>query len=146
MSPSNVPRRPKSFNYWSVHGESDVVDYALVLAHMQAVSISKLFAILIAAAMLFAPFAMQSGAMAAMPSDHHSQMTEKGHCEGQSGTDDDSKPADKPCCAAMCTAVAVPAPGLGTERIFAPLPAHPLAANFYQGFLSEIATPPPRLA
>ncbi|MDQ3143285.1 MAG: hypothetical protein M3Q57_00180 [Pseudomonadota bacterium] len=109
-------------------------------------SISKLFAILIAAAMLFAPFAMQGPAMAAMPSDHHGQMMVEGHCEEPTGTEKDSKPADKPCCAAMCSAAAIPAPGLYAKRVFAPLPATPLAANFYQGFLGEIATPPPRVA
>ncbi len=56
------------------------------------VSISKLFATLIAIAMIFAPFAMQRGsAMAAMP-EHHSQMTENGHCGEQpaKGTDSNS--------------------------------------------------------
>lgn len=111
------------------------------------VSLSKLFAILIAAAMLFAPFAMQSGsAMAAMPSDHHGQMTGKDHCEGQPATDKDAEAASSPCCAAMCAAVAIPAPRLDADQVFTPLPATPLAASHYRSVLGEIATPPPRLA
>ena len=87
-----------------------------------AVSVSKLFAILVAAAMLFAPFAMQSGsAMAAMPSDHHGQTMEKGHCGGQPAKDKSGKSAEQACCAAMCTAaVAVASVAVIEPHFFEP--------------------------
>lgn len=112
-----------------------------------AVSISKLFAILIAAAMLFAPFAVQSGAaMAAMPSDHHAQMMGKGHCEGMPATDGDSKPADMLCCAAMCAAMAV-APVSPTDPAdVSHSVERPSLKQSLHGFLAKLPTPPPRLA
>ena len=110
-----------------------------------AVSLSKLFAILIAAAMLFAPFAMQSGmAMAAMPSDHHTQMMENGHCEGQPA-DEDSKGAEKPCCAAMCTAIAVATSSPAQPAAFARSVEQPSLNRSLHGFLAKLPTPPPRL-
>jgi Ni/Co efflux regulator RcnB len=107
----------------------------------------KLLAILIAAAMLFAPFAMQSGAaMAAMASDHHAKMVDKGHCDRQPAGDEDSKRADKPCCAAMCAAVAV-TPIAPVEPIaHASSVDRPTAAQFQRGFLAKLPTPPPRVA
>ena len=108
---------------------------------------SKLFAILIAAAMLFAPFAMQSGsAMAAMPTDHHSQLTSTTHCEGQPATDKDSKSADKPCCAAMCAAVAIATGSSVEPAVFARAVERPALEQFRHGILAKLPTPPPRLA
>ena len=112
-----------------------------------AVSISKLFAILIAAAMLFAPFAMQSGAaMASMPSDQHAQMMGKGHCEGQPGTDKTGKSAEMACCPAMCAAVAVVISSPGEPASFARSVERPSLAQFQPGFEAKLPTPPPRLA
>ena len=111
-----------------------------------AVSLSKLFAIVIAAAMLFAPFAMQSGmAMAAMPSDHHAQMMEKGHCDGQPA-DRDSKGADMPCCAAMCAAIAVATSAPVEPAAFSRSVEHSSLKQSLHGFLAKLPTPPPRLA
>ena len=105
----------------------------------------SLFAILIAAAMLFAPFGMQS-AMAATPADHLSQMSSNDHCDGKPARDQDHKSADKPCCTAMCMAVAVePAAGvepLGFERTV----ARPSLAEHPHSYLAELPTPPPRRA
>jgi hypothetical protein len=111
------------------------------------VSISKLLAILIAAAMLFAPFAMQSGsAMAAMASDHHGQTMGTGHCEGQPATNQDSKSADMPCCAAMCAAIAI-APVSPLDPVaFARPVDRPTLEQFRHGFVAKLPTPPPRLA
>ncbi len=108
---------------------------------------SKLFAILIAAAMLFAPFAMQSGsAMASMPSDHHAQMMGKDHCEGQPAEDKDSKSADEPCCAAMCAAVAIATGSPIGPAVFARAVERPTLEQFRHGILAKLPTPPPRLA
>ena len=111
-----------------------------------AVSLSKLFAILIAAAMLFAPFAMQSGmATAARPSDHHAQMMEQGHCEGQPA-DKDSKGAEKLCCAAMCTAIAVATSAPLEPAAFSRSVKRPSLKQSLHSFLVKLPTPPPRLA
>ncbi|MBA3677271.1 MAG: hypothetical protein H0W74_07690 [Sphingosinicella sp.] len=110
-------------------------------------SLRPVFAILIAFAMLFAPFAMQTGgAMAAMPSGHHGAVMENGHCVGQPDDRMADKGVDKSCCIAMCAAIAI-----------APVsPAQPLAftisvgrsapEQFRHGYFAELATPPPRLA
>ena len=114
---------------------------------MPPVRMSKLFAILIAAAMLFAPFAMQSGsAMAAMPSNHHAQTMSEDHCEGQLAKDKDSKSADKPSCAAMCAAVAIATGSLVEPAVFAPAVERPALERFPHGILAKLPTPPPRLA
>lgn len=114
---------------------------------MPGVRMSKFFAILIAAAMLFAPLVMQRGsAMAAMPSDHRGQMAGTDHCEGQPTNDKDSKSADKPCCAAMCAAVAV-APASPADPIaYARLTERPALKLSLHSFVAKLPTPPPRLA
>ena len=111
-----------------------------------SVSISKLFAILIAAAMLFAPFATQSGmAMAEMPADHHTQIMGEGHCEGMPATGD-SRSADMPCCAAMCAAVAVATASPAEPAVFARTIERAALQQFRHSFLAKLPTPPPRLA
>ena len=118
------------------------------LTHMwQGVSLRPFFAILIAIAMLFAPLAMQTGsAMAMAPTDHQSQMMNKGHCSDQSASGKDSKMAGKSCCAAMCTAVAVspvsPVEPLAFERVA----DRPSLVQFRHSYLAKLATPPPRRA
>lgn len=106
-----------------------------------------LFAILIAMAMLFGPFAMQmDSAMAMAPADHHAQMMESGHCGEQPANGKDDKAVAKSCCVAMCAAIAV-AP-------VAPFEPHTFAKNvdsrslspFNHDFLAELPTPPPRRA
>lgn len=118
----------------------------LVRGHMVTVSVSKLLALLIAVAMLFAPLSVQGGAaMAAMPSDHHAQMTE-GHCGEQPTKSADRESDGKSCCLATCAAIAV-AP-------FTPLAPHafvrgidrPAPEQSGPSFLAELPTPPPRVA
>jgi hypothetical protein len=102
-----------------------------------------LFAFLIAIAMLFAPLGMQS-AMASTPADHHSQVMENGHCEGQPAQDQDHKSANEPCCAAMCLAVAVE-PAARVEPLdFARIVTRPSLAERPDSYLAELPTPPPR--
>lgn len=114
---------------------------------MAPVSVSKFFAMLIAAAMLFAPFAMQSGsAMAAMASDHHAQMQGAGHCDGQSKSGEGSKSAEKPCCVAMCAAVTVAPTASAEPHSFSRTVERPALDQFERSFLAELPTPPPRLA
>jgi len=112
-------------------------------SYATVVSVRKLFAILIALSVLFAP-AVTGAAMAAAP-HHDIQMMEGGHCQAPpSKSADHDKTGGKNCCIAMCTAVAVApsAPDQGTEprqqvAQFAPPKA-------YHGLPAEIATPPPR--
>ena len=111
------------------------------------VTCRSIFAMLIAAALLFAPFAMRSGgAMAAMPSNHHSQAMDKSHCGDQPATGKDHKSTGKSCCAAMCTAIAV-APGSPVEPL-----AHARSIDrsaidqFGRSFMAKLPTPPPRRA
>lgn len=115
-------------------------------------SIQRLFAILVAVAVLFAPALTRAGeAFAAVP-DHHAQMMQSGHCKtapSHSGDGDKSSDHDKAgmnCCISMCMAVAVtpPAPA-------AAMAMHAASSTFpvthqYHGCIAEIATPPPRLA
>lgn len=116
-------------------------------AHIPRVSLRPLFAFLIAFAMSFAPFAMQAGsAMAAMPSDHHSQMLEKGHCGGQSDEGMADKALGKSCCVAMCTAIAVAPVSPGEPLAFSRIAERPALAQFRRSYLAKLPTPPPRRA
>lgn len=111
-------------------------------------SFRNFFATMIAFALLFAPVAMQSGAAMAssMPSNHTSQMIDKGHC-GETSEDGKSGMAGgELCCVAMCSAVAV-APA-ATVKPFAFLTSveRPALDQPGHSFLAELATPPPRRA
>ena len=116
--------------------------------YARPVSIRRLFAILIAFAMLLAPFAMQSAsAMAMAPAaDHHAQMMDSGHCGEQPAKDHDGKRVDRSCCAAMCTAVAVAPMPISEPHAFASSIERPSLVQFDHSFLAELPTPPPRLA
>ena len=110
-------------------------------------AVRRIFAMLIAVAMLFAPLAIQSGsAMAMAPADHHSQMMKSGHCGEQPAKEQNGNPVDKSCCVAMCTAIAV-APAVPVEpHAFAANIERPSLTQFHHSFLAELPTPPPRLA
>jgi len=111
------------------------------------VSLRPIFSMLIAAAMLFAPLAMQSGsAMAMAPADHHAQMMDKGHCGDQPVEGEAGKMMGKSCCVAMCTGVAVSA-GVPVETLaFARIVDRPSLEVFHHSYLAKLATPPPRRA
>jgi hypothetical protein len=104
-------------------------------------SIRKLFAFLVALAVLFAP----GMAGAAMAAPHHDmQMMGAGHCQAPPARSGDHKMSGKNCCIAMCMAVAV-APSTPAETS----PLRQQMAQFaapaaYHGLPTEIATPPPR--
>ena len=111
------------------------------------VSLRPLFATLIAAAMLFAPLAMQAGsAMAMAPADHHAQMMDKGHCGDQPAEGEDGKMMGKSCCVAMCTGVAVSAAVPMETLAFARIVDRPSLEVFHHSYLAKLATPPPRRA
>jgi len=108
------------------------------------VTLRPIFAILIAFAMLFSPFAMQS-AMVATSGDHGQAMAAD-HCGEQSPDGKLDTSSGKPCCAAMCAAIAV-APPSPAENIAFARPLHrPALVRASLSFLAKLPTPPPRFA
>ena len=107
-----------------------------------------LFALTLAAAMLFAPLAMAGGAaMAEAPAagDHHAQMQADGRC-GDQPAKEQGKAEDGACCVAACTGLALePATSIEPQRLSASA-RRPSPDQHRRGFLAELPTPPPRLA
>lgn len=107
--------------------------------------IRPLFAILIAAAMLFAPLVAGSGtAMASVPGDHHGQAMTSDHC-AQPEEGDADKASDKPCCVAMCAATVIALPTEFEPQVFGRQAVRPALVTSDHSFLAELPTPPPRL-
>ena len=109
-------------------------------------SIRKLFAILVAIAVLFAPSLTGAGmAQAAVP-EHHAQMMEKGHCDPASDGKQNKAAEKTSCCGAMCMAVAVTSGANSvTNGLLGNGPVSRLH-SFRTGSPAELATPPPRAA
>ena len=109
------------------------------------VSVSRLFAFFVALSLLFGPLAMDR-AMAGAPSSDHAQKVMDEHCDpAEDGQAD--KAESKSCCGAMCAAAAVVVPLVATSApMFDRLAASTALKCFHRGVLSEISTPPPRLA
>ncbi len=106
--------------------------------------LSRLFALIIALSLLLGPLAMDH-AMAAAPAASHSQMADNGHCQpADEGKVD--KAMSKPCCGAMCAAPAVVPDCMPCEQLFMRLSAIARPTSFHRGVLTELATPPPRVA
>jgi hypothetical protein len=113
------------------------------------VIMGRLFALFVAFSLLLGPLAMDR-AMAAVPASSHSQMSDDpkamaGHCQSND-QDKTQKAPSKPCCAAMCATAAVLPESTAGVQLFNRLPAVPAPASAHRGVLSEIATPPPRVA
>jgi hypothetical protein len=110
------------------------------------VRIHKLFAILVALAVLVAPSAAFASAQAAAPHHNGMQAMEMGHCQTTPSNSGDHSKADRNCCIAMCLTLAV-APTAPADAIEA---KHAIAyftvPQSWHGYLGEIATPPPRSA
>jgi hypothetical protein len=106
-------------------------------------SIRRLFAILVALAVLVAPAV--SASAAASEAHHDMQMMKVGHCQGpMSGAADHDRNAGKTCCISICVAVAafpVAAPPEGPVQISRPLFSAPASLA---GHPAELPTPPPR--
>lgn len=108
-------------------------------------SMPKLFALMAAIAMLFAPAFMNASMAHATVRGDHAQMAATSHCAPASDTDEDQAPK-MACCGAMCMAVAI-------THAMVPIatPTHssiPVAKlhAFRTGAPAELATPPPRVA
>lgn len=110
-----------------------------------AVNLPRLFAILVACALLLAPAFGRTAAAVAATAGHAQMMDQAGHCQmPPSGSADHHKMDGKSCCVWMC--VAVPADmETPLHDDLAQGSAHVAAfAGFHIGYLGEIATPPPR--
>src|SRR5438132_11104539 len=115
-------------------------------AYPRPMSIRKLFAFLVALAVLVMPSVTFASMPAAMAHDHTRPMMEMGHCQMPPSKSGDHGKADRNCCISMCMAIAVtpdaPAGAVEPEHVIAYFTV-PLS---WRGHLSEIATPPPRAA
>jgi hypothetical protein len=112
-------------------------------------SLRRVFAMLIAVAMIFAPLAMPGGAAMAAPGpSHHDAMGDQtDHCGAKADHQQNRDTSiDKSCCAAMCIGIAVAPVSSEQALSYARIAPLPSADPFRRGYLGEIATPPPRLA
>ena len=106
--------------------------------------IQKLFAVLVALAVLFAPAFTRAGAASAAPADHHSQMMEAGHCKTAPAQDGDRPEPAQTCCVSMCMAVATAPTVAASHETVQGAPPAIVAETFRLSLPPEIATPPPR--
>jgi hypothetical protein len=106
-------------------------------------TIRRLFAVLVALAVLFAP-AVTASASASEP-HHEMQMMQVGHCQGpMSDAADHDRNAGKTCCISLCMAIAafpaVPQPEAPVQ-ISSAFFAAPISLT---GQPTKLPTPPPR--
>ncbi len=114
---------------------------------MVSVNIRPLFAILIAATMIIAPFAMRSGAaMAASPGSHHAEETGQDHCDPQQGEHHGETAIDENCCPATCGNFALPPAAAVDPADFSRGTDLSSMAAIGKSFLAKLPTPPPRVA
>jgi hypothetical protein len=112
-------------------------------------SLSKLFAIVVALAVLLAPAFTRAGEAFASVPDHHAQMMQSGECHApETGVPEESgdKAPVKDCCISMCMAVAMMPPAPMQDGPINPEPAVSAIPALQVSHLAEIATPPPRRA
>ena len=108
-------------------------------------SISKLFVILVALAVMLAPAFTRAGEAFASVPDHHAQMMKAGKCHApESGGTDEDKAFAKSCCVSMCMAVAMMPAAPIEDSPLQPQPAVSAIPALHLSHLGEIATPPPR--
>ena len=116
-------------------------------AYGHIMSISKLFSILVALAVLLAPAFTRAGEAYASVPDHHAQMMESGECHapdtGVPDEDRDDAPV-KNCCISMCMAVAMMPLAPMQDDPLKPEQAVSVISALQVSHLAEIATPPPR--
>ena len=114
-------------------------------AYGHPVSISKLFAMLVAVAVLLAPAFSRAGEAFASVPDHHAQMMEAGHCDAPApdSGDQDQAPT-KSCCISMCMGIAITPAAPAKDGQLKPALALFAVPTLHLSYLGEIATPPPR--
>ena len=101
-------------------------------------------AMIMALALTLGPLAMPAGKATAAAA-HHGEMATTDHCDQQPQPDRQDR-ADKDCCVAGCTAVAVLLVPALESAALPGLRERPAPDHFRLGYLGEIATPPPRFA
>lgn len=112
-----------------------------------AVSIRRLFAALMAVAVLLGPVFTHASAAAAAVPDHQMQMMESGHCKpAQSDSSDEQTNDAMTCCIALCSAVPAAPPAPLGESALEPVATVVAVDAMHLSYLGEIATPPPRRA
>lgn len=110
-----------------------------------SVSTHRLFALLVAFAVLLGPVLTHAGAASAAAPGHHDQMMEAGHCEAPPAdtSEDDAAPV-KSCCVSTCMAIAIAPPAPMAAGGLKPAPRLFAVPTLHLSYLGEIATPPPR--
>jgi len=112
-------------------------------AHAPRMNLSKLWSILIALAVLFAPAVTSAAAAHAAVADHQMQMMETGHCNSMpSGHHDNGD--GKSCCISTYVGAAFAAPEPSVETPLAAASPETILPALHCPYLGEIATPPPR--
>lgn len=116
-------------------------------AYTPSMGTRPLLGLILTIAVLFASaLSGSAAASAATVPGHDMQMMEMGHCSSMPSKDDGKTPV-KSCCVAMCMAAVAVAPSAPAEL---PMVQRAQPASFvpaaHDGYLGEIATPPPRLA
>lgn len=113
--------------------------------HFHLTSVRRLFAIVLALSVLFAP-AVTVAVMAAAP-HQDMQMMEAGHCQAApSSAGHHDRMDGKGCCISMCTAIAVAPSTPADTRLLRQEGVEFALPKTYHGLHGEIATPPPRFA
>ena len=114
-------------------------------SYAHTVRIQKLFAVLVAVAVLFAPAFSRAGeAFAAVP-NHHEQMMEAGACHAPtSDSGDQQKAPAKSCCISMCMGITITPAAPVSDTQLKPEPAVFAVPTLHLSYFGEIATPPPR--
>ena len=115
-------------------------------AYGHFVSIRRLFAIVVALSVLFAPAAALAGEMHG-PTHDGMRMMSVGHCQmPPSNSSDHDKMAGKNCCISMCMAVAIQPSVPQIDKFSEQAPALFAIPAFQIGGPGELATPPPKLS
>lgn len=113
--------------------------YALV----PALSIRRLFAILAALAVLFAPALTSAAAASAAVPDHQMQMMDTGHCKSMPASSHDKGDGHSCCISMFVGLTAAPSAPLAEVEPVASPPVS-FIPTLHRPYLGEIATPPPR--
>ena len=107
------------------------------------VILSRLLAFFLVLSLMAGPLAMDRAMAAAPAASHATTSDDEQHCAPATDSIDDEA-ASESCCAAMCSASALPTQARSGVALFDRLPAVSAAVRFHRGVLSEISTPPPR--
>ena len=112
-------------------------------ANAPQMSLSKLWSIGIALAVLFAPAVTSAAAAHAAVADHQMQMMETGHCQSMPSGHHD-KADGKSCCISTYVGAAFAASAPSAETALAAVSPESVLPALHRPYLGEIATPPPR--